>query len=350
MSNMTDNRSRVSVVIPVCGRQDDIGQLVTEYAGALKEAGYIFEIIVVLDGPRPDALATLTVLARQHDWLHLVELSREFGESAALTAGFSVGTGDLFITLPAYYQVDPAQVPKLIAEAGERDDMLIAVRWPRAGSSFEATRRNAFHGLLRFITGMQYRDLGCNVRLLKRKVIEETPLYGEQHRFLPALASRQGFRVREVELKQSPKDQFQGHYRFREYLHRLLDILTVFFLIRFTKKPLRFFGMIGTLVGAAGAVIIAVLVVQRLFFGEALADRPALLLSSLLVVLGVQIFALGLIGELVIFTHAGQLKEYAIRSVIESEDDTPRESLDVAEPAADPGTDEHTEETSVHNA
>jgi glycosyltransferase involved in cell wall biosynthesis len=312
------SRDKVSIVVPVGGRQDDLGQLISDYAHELEASGQEFEIIAVVDGPRRAAVDVLAEMAVKNSWLRVVELSREFGESAALTAGFSIGTGDMFITLPAYYQVEPSELPKLIQEAGDHDDMLIAVRWPRSGSSFESTRRNLFHGLLRFVTGLNYRDLGCNVRLLKRKVTEDTPLYGEQHRFLPALASRQGFRVREVELKQSPKDRFQGRYRLREYLHRLLDILTVFFLIRFTKKPLRFFGMIGTIVGAVGALLVSVMVVQRLFFAVALADRPALLLSSLLVVLGVQIFALGLIGELIIFTHAGQMKEYAIRSIIDS--------------------------------
>jgi glycosyltransferase involved in cell wall biosynthesis len=308
----------VSIVMPIGRRHDDLRELVMDYASALREAGQKFEIIAVVDGPRQEAVAALTGLAESQDWLRVIELSREFGESAALTAGFSVGRGDVFVTLPAYYQVDPAELPKMIEEAGEHDDVLIAVRWPRAGSYFEKVRRNIFHGLLRYVTGLSYQDLGCNVRLLKGKVIEETPLYGEQYRFLPALASRQGFRVREIELKQSPKDCFRGRYRVREYLHRLLDVLTVFFLIRFTKKPLRFFGMIGTIVGALGALLVSIMVVQRLFFGVALADRPALLLSSLLVVLGVQIFALGLIGELIIFTHAGQMKEYAIRSIIDS--------------------------------
>jgi hypothetical protein len=119
-----------------------------------------------------------------------------------------------------------------------------------------------------------------------------------------------------VELRQSPKDDFRGRYRMREYLHRVLDIMTLFFLVRFTKKPLRFFGTVGFAVGALGLLFLAVLVVQRLFFGVGLADRPALLLSSLMVVLGVQVFALGLLGELIIFTHAKDLKEYAVRRVI----------------------------------
>ncbi len=144
----------------------------------------------------------------------------------------------------------------------------------------------------------------------------EVSVYGDQHRFLPVLARRQGFRVKELDVAQSPKDQFRGAYRSREYLHRILDIFTVFFLVRFTKKPLRFFGMIGTITFTVGGLITLYLVIERLFLGKALAERPALLLSSLLVVLGVQIFALGLIGELIIFTHAKQMKEYTIDEII----------------------------------
>ena len=159
---------------------------------------------------------------------------------------------------------------------------------------------------------------------------DEIPLYGDQHRFLPALARQRGFRIAEVELRQSEKDMFRGRYRVREYLHRLLDILTVFFLVRFTKKPLRFFGTLGFIAASVGALFTLVLVVQRLFFDMPLADRPALLLASLLIVLGVQTFALGLIGELIIFTHASAMKEYTIRRVIQSESRPSSESRVIA--------------------
>jgi glycosyltransferase involved in cell wall biosynthesis len=248
----------------------------------------------------------------------VIELTRAFGESAALAAGFDVARGEMLVTLPAYYQVAPEEIPKLIAAAAAGDDdMLIAVRWPRAGSVFDKLRRSAFHALFGFTSRLRFRDLGCGVRLFKRAVAAEIPLYGDQHRFLPALAARRGFRVREVELAQSPKDWFRGRYRLREYLHRFLDVLTVFFLVRFTRKPLRFFGTVGFLAASLGGLFMLFLVVQRLFFAVGLADRPALLLASLLVVLGVQTFALGLIGELIIFTHASGMKEYTIRSVIE---------------------------------
>jgi hypothetical protein len=127
---------------------------------------------------------------------------------------------------------------------------------------------------------------------------------------------RRGFSVREVRVRQSDKDRFDEGYGLKTYLQRFLDIFSVVFLIRFTKKPLRFFGMIGSLMSFLGAVFLAYVVVERLFFGVDLADRPALLLSSLLIVLGLQMFALGLLGELIIFTHAKELKEYTIERIV----------------------------------
>lgn len=316
MSEYPAQAPRYSVVMPVGTRIDDLGALVTEYAAALDAAEGGYEFIVVLDGVKEAPLAALRSLAAADQRLRVIELSRAFGESAALAAGFDAARGAMLVTLPAYYQVDPGQLPKLLAAAADDDDMLIAVRWPRAGSPFDKLRRRAFHWLFRFTSNMQYRDLGCGVRLLRREVAAEIPLYGDQYRFLPALATRRGFQVREVELRQSPRDVFKDRYRLREYLHRFLDVLTVFFLVRFTRKPLRFFGTIGVLAAGFGGVVTAVLVFQRLVFNTPLADRPALLLSSLLVVLGVQTFALGLIGELIIFTHASGMKEYTIRRII----------------------------------
>ena len=305
----------VSAIVPVGARRDDVPVLLDEYADGLRQAGVSFEVIVVIGGPCGGLGAQLTARAADRPWLRLIELARDFGESAALTAGFDEARGRKLLTLPAYYQVVPAELGKLIA-AAEDTDMAIAVRWPRAGSGLESWRRNVFHRLLGSITGQRYRDLGCGARLLTREIAQEIPLYGERHRFYPTLAKSRGFEVEEIEVAQSPHDDFRGHYRIREYLHRLLDILTLFFLVRFTKKPLRFFGTIGFLVGALGIIFLAVLIVQRLFFDVALADRPALLLSSLMLVLGVQIFALGLIGELIIFTHARELKEYAVRRIV----------------------------------
>lgn len=314
----TDMRETVeiSAVVPVGERYDATGRLATEYVRALRTLGKRFELIFVLDGRRDEFLPKLKEMAAENDEVRVFQLSKYFGEATALTAGFEHATGEIMVTLPAYYQIEPAAVPDLIGQLQECD-MAIAVRWPRAvASRFEAFRRVAFHRLVHFFAGEEFSDLGCSARAMKRKVVEEIPLYGEQDRFLPLLARRRGFDVREVKLSQAAEDRFEGRYGVRVYIRRALDIITVFFLTRFTKKPLRFFGTIGSITGLLGGVFLLFVVIERLFFGVTLGDRPALLLSSLLVVLGLQLFALGLLGELIIFTHGKHVKEYTIEKVV----------------------------------
>ncbi len=311
------SKPQLSVVIPLVNRIDDLAELYAGYERALEQLGCTYEVLFVVDGDAQAAVAQLRAIQESgKSRFSIIRLAKHFDEATALSVGLNQTRGDLILTLPAYHQIEPESLRTLFAAVGDRD-MLVVRRWPRIGGSVEGWRRRAFHSLIRGLTGESYSDLGCNVRLFKREVATEIALYGDQHRFLPILANRQGFTVEEVDLPQSQKDRFRGHYRLRDYLHRLLDIVTLFFLVRFTKKPLRFFGMVGSAAAVFGGLVVLVVVIQRLFFGTPLADRPALLLGSLLLVLGVQVFALGLIGELIIFTHAGSLKEYKIAEIIE---------------------------------
>ncbi len=307
---------RVSAIVPVGERRSDVAELYFEYKRALDQLALPYEIIFALDGPRPNATETLRQLRASGENITVIALTRAYGEATALTAGFESARGDVILTLPAYHQIEGTEIRKLV-EGLATCDVVIGRRWPRAGGRFEVMRRAAFHGMVAWVTGLHYHDLGCSARAMKRRVLEEISLYGDQHRFLPVLANRQGFRVREIDVRQSPRDRYEGGYRTREYAHRALDIFTVLFLVRFTKKPLRFFGMIGVSMFGLGALLTTYLVVERLFFGHPLADRPALLLSSLLVVLGLQLFAIGLLGELIIFTHARDLKDYQVEDVIQ---------------------------------
>jgi glycosyltransferase involved in cell wall biosynthesis len=305
----------ISVIVPVGGRHADPAELFGEYRAGLDALGRNYEVIFVLDGPREKFAAGLKRMAASGASFTVVGLTRPFGEATALMAGFEQANGQVIVTLPAYHQIEAAELPKLVG-ALEDSDLAIARRWPRAGGVFERLRRGAFHGLLGSVTGLTFRDLGCGARACDRRVLEEIQLYGDQHRFLPVLADRKGFRVREVDVHQSPKDHHEGLYEPRVYTRGFLDIFTVFFLVRFTKKPLRFFGMIGVSLFAVGALLVTWIVIERLFFGQELTQRPALLLSTLLVVLGLQLFALGLLGELIIFTHAKQIRDYQIDTVL----------------------------------
>jgi glycosyltransferase involved in cell wall biosynthesis len=305
----------VSAIIPVGERRSPVGDLYAEYKLGLETLGVPFEMIFVLDGPQPSFESALTTLMARGEPVTIVSLTRYFGEATALMIGFEHASGSSILTLPAHLQVEGREIGKLVAALGE-SDIAVGYREPRATNWFQTLRRRAYHGLLKLVTRMSFHDLGCCARAMSRKVLEEIHLYGDQQRFLPILAERQGFRVCEIAMRQSCGDRRDGMYRPRNYTRGFLDIFTIFFLVRFTKKPLRFFGMIGVAVFSVGMLQLLYLLFDRIYFRSPLADRPALLLASLLIVLGVQIFALGLLGELIIFTHAGSSKDYKVDRVI----------------------------------
>jgi glycosyltransferase involved in cell wall biosynthesis len=312
-----NNGIRISVIIPVGQRYSDIRELYADYRAALDALRAPYEFVFVLDGPHPDVMSGLDALVdSEQSNIVVVALNRPFGESTAIMTGLERSRGDVIVTLPAHHQIDAAEIGKLVGML-DVNDVVVGWRWPRAGGALERMRRTTFHGLVARVTGMRLHDLGCGARAMKRIVLQELQLYGDQHRLLAVLADRQGFRVAEVELRQSDRDRFEGIHRPSEYAHFVLDVFTVFFLVRFTKKPLRFFGMLGASMFGLGAALVLYLIVERAFFGQSLADRPALILSALVVVLGLQLFALGLLAELIIFTHARHIKDYQGAQIIQ---------------------------------
>jgi len=305
----------LSVIVPVGKRQANAVTLYREYKEGLDAVRQSYEMIFVLDGRQDAYAAGLRELLAQGEQFTVVQLTRRFGEGTALMAGLEQASGQTIVTLPAYQQIESSEIEKLVRNIGLHD---VAIGWrqPRAGRPFEQSRRWVFHRLVRWVTRVDLHDLGCGARAFSRRVLEEIHLYGEQHRYLAVLAERQGFKVQAVAVKQSPMDRFAGRHRVRDYALNLLDIVTIAFLVRFTKKPLRFFGMIGVGTFMIGALLVTWLAVGQLLFGQPMAARPALLLSSLLLALGPQLFALGLLGELTVFTHARAIKDYQIERMI----------------------------------
>jgi glycosyltransferase involved in cell wall biosynthesis len=305
----------ISVVVPVSERADNTADLYREYKGGVEATGRDFEFVYVLDGSFPEVAATLEQLNAVGETIKIVRLARYFGEATALVAGFEVAEGERVLTLPAYRQIEAADIPKLI-EALETADVVAAVRTKRTDSWLRRAQGRFFNWVVSTLTGQTFRDLGCGARAFRREVLSEINIYGDQHRFLPLLASRWGFRVSEVEVRHNPRDLAPTFYRPGIYIRRALDVLTVYFLVKFTKKPLRFFGLLGFGIAGIGGAVVAYLVVQRVLGYTELADRPALLLGSLLLVLGIQLFAIGLIGELLIFIHSRQIKEYRVEKTL----------------------------------
>lgn len=310
------SKVELSVIVPVTERFDKVDTVYKAYKDGIEATNLPYEFIYVLDGDFPDIERELLKLKKSGEQITIIKLAKWFGEATALNIGFEHSSGKLLLTLPAYFQIVSDEIPKLF-DSIKQYDMVIARRWPRRGSLISKIQTKAFHLPLNLLTDLNFKDLGCGVRLIKRHVMEEINIYGDQHRFLPLLAYRQGFKVHEIDATQAPEDAKQRLYSPGIYLRRLLDILSIFFLLKFTKKPLRFFGLLGSSLFFVGAIIAVYLAFERIFLSIPLADRPLLLLASLLIVLGVQIFAIGLIGEIIIFTHAKDLKEYTIEEIID---------------------------------
>lgn len=308
----------VSVVVPVSERAGRLGELHRQVSSSLASLDRTYEVLYVIDGPRPDLAAELRAIGRDPA-VRLVQLNRWFGEATALAAGFDRARAEVILTIPPYPQVDPAELPRLVGEfESSGDDLAVAVRHPRVDSRFNRLQSRVFHWITGLLTGTRYRDVSCGVRIMKAAVAREVELYGDLHRFFPLLAYQKGFRVREVAARQSADNAMQRVYRPGVYLRRLLDILTLFFVFKFTKKPLRFFGLVGSGIFGAGAVIMLYLGAYRLLHFGPIANRPLLILGALLIVLGLQLFSIGLLGEIVIFTHAGGVKDYKIQEIRES--------------------------------
>jgi hypothetical protein len=239
-----------------------------------------------------------------------VVAGHRMGETGLVRMALPFCRGRQLLILSGYHRVEPESLPGLL-EALAHADMVVARRWPRRDTWINRLQGRLFHRLVGWMTGSRFSDLGSGVRAVRREVLEELPLYGDLYRFLPVLAVRQGYRVREHDCPQHRQDTRTRAYRPAVYLRRALDLLGLYFLVRFTEKPLRFFGLVGGGLSFGGLVILIVVIVQRLA-GRPLADRPLLVLGVLFMVLGLQAIALGLIGEIIVHIHAGRFRRYRL--------------------------------------
>ncbi len=255
----------------------------------------------------------------------VVRFGRRFGESVAVDAGIRLARGDTILTLPAVRPPTADEVRRLCSLGGDTD-LLIGYRTGHWSGRFDRLQMKVFYGLTRRATGTRFKDLSSGVRAFRREVAEEIALYGEMIRFLPILAVGRGYAVEEFPVSgAAPPGSGDEETARREsvllapgtYLNRLLDVLTLFFLLRFTRKPLRFFGAVGSTLLVPGLLLDVWLFLERIITGEPLAGRPILLLGILLTVLGVQTISIGLIGEMIIFTHSREIRDYSVREVLE---------------------------------
>jgi glycosyltransferase involved in cell wall biosynthesis len=306
----------ISVVVPVSGHFGDLEEIYTSFSRELDRTGRQYEFIFVDNGVGGRSYQLLQRLQERQPTVKVIKFNRVFGEAVALSVGFQKARGDVLITLASFMQTHPKDLHKLLKEIDDGSDLVIGWRYPRIDPFLNRLQSYAFNWITRRMTAFPMHDLNCGLRVMRRKVVDEIPIYGDQFRFLPILAHRQGFRVKEVQVRHEQELGKTGVYGLGSYVRRLLDILTLFFLIKFAKKPLRFFGLIGSTIFGAGFLINIYLTIIRLM-GNRIGDRPLLLLGVLLMVVGIQMVSIGLVGEIIIFTHAEKLKEYNVEEFLE---------------------------------
>lgn len=310
----------VSIVIPIYNESENLPYLFEQLQAALNQLDRSGEVVLVDDGSRDDSFAILKTLPEKDGRFRVITLRRNFGQTAAFSAGFDYARGDVIITMDGDLQNDPLDIPKLLSKVDEGYDIVSGWRIDRQDKFL--TRRlpsQMANRLISKTTHVELHDYGCSLKAYRREVLENTKLYGEMHRFIPALASQYGVRVAEVPVNHRARQFGTSKYGLSRTIRVLLDLVTVNFLLDYATRPMQIFGLMGLVSFAAGSGIGLYLSILRLFFSEGLRDRPLLLLAVLLVVIGVQLLIMGLLGELIIRTyHETQEKPiYAIREVVQ---------------------------------
>jgi len=294
------SRVEVSVVIPVLDEIESLPTLYRELSEVLETLGRPYELVFVDDGSRDGSFQTLEKLHRSDDRVRVIQLRRNFGKAAALAVGFRTSRGDVIVTLDADLQDSPSEMPRLLQRLEDGYDLVSGWKQDRQDPLSKTLPSRLFNRVTAWLTGLPLRDFNSGFKAYRREVVEELRLYGELHRFIPALAAWRGFRVDEVPVHHRPRRFGRSKYGSARFWRGSLDLLTVLFLTRYTRRPLHLFGGLGLLAWAGGGVVNLYLVGLWLAGVRPIGNRPLLAFGILSMVVGLQFFCLGLLSELVL--------------------------------------------------
>ncbi|MGH9189575.1 MAG: glycosyltransferase family 2 protein [Acidimicrobiales bacterium] len=297
----TARSTELSIVVPILDEEDCIPELYRRLKAALSGLGRPYEIIAVDDGSTDGSFALLRELAARDPSLRVVRLRRNFGQTAAFCAGFAQARGSIIVTIDGDLQNDPDDIPRVLKKLDEGFDVVSGWRVERRDPLL--SRRlpsRVANRLISKSTGIALHDYGCSLKAYRAEVLRDVPLYGELHRFVPAIASWQGIAVAEIPVSHAARSGGRSKYGLGRTIRVLLDLVTVRFLLSYSTRPMQIFGLFGAVMMSLGASVGLYLTGLKLLTGATLADRPLLLVAVLLVVVGVQVMGIGLVGELIV--------------------------------------------------
>jgi len=314
----------VSFVVPVFNEAENIPDLYREMAAAGDGLGLSFEMIFIDDGSTDGSFPALRALRSTDSRVKVIRLRRNFGQTAALSAGFDYAHGDVIITLDADLQNDPADARRLIAKIQEGYDIVSGWRVKRRDKLFSKRLPSKVANLLiSWITKVHLHDYGCTLKAFRKDVVKNIKIYGEMHRFIPAIASMIGVAIAEIPVDHRPRLHGKSKYNLSKSMRVFLDLLTVKFLMSYSTRPLQIFGLLGVLTGGVGGVLGIILSYQRLVLKQSVSNRPLLLLAVLLIVIGIQFITMGLLGEIMVRTYHEAVEKhiYVVREILDGDSD-----------------------------
>lgn len=311
----------LSIVIPVHNESPNIKPLYDELTQTLVEFGRSYEILIVDDGSTDDTFAQLAGLQSRDPHLRVIRFRRNFGQTAAFAAGFAMARGRYVVTSDGDLQNDPHDIPSMVKLIEDGNDIVCGWRKNRKDTFVNRTLPSMLaNKLISWATGVELHDYGCSLKVFRSEVVKPLRLYGEMHRFLPAIASQIGVKITEMVVNHRPRRAGTTKYGIGRTIRVILDLATVKFLLSYSTRPLQIFGLIGIIAGGLGVIITGYLGYVRLFLHQGIAERPLLLLGVMLVFIGVQLVTFGLLAEVMARTYyeSQDKPTYVIREVREA--------------------------------
>lgn len=316
----SSNPPDISIVIPVYNEEESLDLLYDNLMAVLGKLDRSYEVILIDDGSRDKSFEKLESFHAKNSNFKIIKFRRNFGQTAAMRAGFDYSQGGIIITLDADLQNDPEDIPNVLAKMQEGYDIVSGWRKNRKDKLFSRRMPSVIaNRLISRLFGVRLHDYGCTLKAYRKEVLENVELYGEMHRYIPAVASWMGINVAEIEVNHHPRKFGKAKYGISRTFRVILDLITIKFLLTYSKKPMQIFGLAGVIATIIGAGVTIWLIIERLFFDQPLASRPLFILAISVIFVGIQLITMGLLGEIIMRTyHEGTGKPtYFIREILD---------------------------------
>jgi len=319
-NNNSNGKIDLSIVIPTYNERKSIDHLYNKLDKTLSKLNKNYEVIFIEDGSIDGTYDELLKIHQKNSLYKIIKFRRNFGQTAAMSAGFDYSRGDIIITLDADLQNDPADIPKIIDKLKKGYDIVSGWRKDRKDKALSRKFPSIIaNKIISKLTGVHLHDYGCTLKAYRKEVIKNLELYGEMHRYIPAVASWMGVKVAEIPVSHHSRKFGKSKYGISRTIRVILDIITIKFLLSYSQRPIQIFGLIGLFTFMIGFIVTAYLIIMRVFFNQGLADRPLFILSIFMVFIGIQLITIGLLAELImrIYYEAQNKPIYVIKEIIE---------------------------------